>query len=91
MFRVLGFSADVIDAVACFWLDWRSRRMIREVESLFTLLRQDGDPLPDLEAHGRLLEALTQRLDAHDGQLQSIGRYMHDHTGLGRLGMHRVE
>ncbi len=48
MFRVLGFPADVIDAVACFWLDWRSRRMIREVEPLFTLLRQDGDPLPDV-------------------------------------------
>jgi hypothetical protein len=45
----------------------------------------------DLEAHGRLLEALTQRLDAHDDQMQSIGRYMHDHIGLGRLGMHRVE
>lgn len=48
MFRVLGLPARAVDAAACFWLEWRSRQMIREVESLFALLRQGDKDAPDV-------------------------------------------
>lgn len=98
--ELLGQIADLRERLAraegqeMLWTEVRDRlaRMEDRVEALQRDLAGQVEALRrDLEAHGRLLEALTQRLDAHDGQLQSIGRYMHDHTGLGRLGMHRVE
>lgn len=98
--ELLGQIADLRERLArtegqgSLWPEVRERlaRMEERVEALQRDLAGQVDALRrDLEAHSRLLEALTQRLDAHDGQLQSIGRYMHDHSGLGRLGMHRVE
>ena len=96
--ELLGQIADLRERLArtegqgSLWPEVRERlaRMEERVEALQRDLAGQVDALRrDLEAHSRLLEALTQRLDAHDGQLQSIGRYMHDHSGLGRLGMHR--
>lgn len=74
------------------WTDVRERlaRMEERVEALQRDLAGQVDGLRrDLEAHGRLLEALAQRLDAHNGQLQSIGAHMHDHSI--KIGYRRVE
>jgi chromosome segregation ATPase len=74
------------------WPEVRERltRMENRIEALQRDLAGQGDALRrDLEAHGRLLETLTQRLDAHDGQLQSIGRYVHDHSI--KIGYRKVE
>ncbi len=74
------------------WPEVRERltRMENRIEALQRDLAGQGDALRrDLEAHDRLLETLTQRLDAHDGQLQSIGRYVHDHSI--KIGYRKVE
>ena len=56
------------------------------VETLQRDLAAQGDMLRrDLEAHSRLLEALSQRLNDHAGQIGSIGDKAHSHKpGFGR-------
>lgn len=59
MFRALGLPAKVIDMAACWWLEWRSRRMIREVEPLFDLLRQGDKDGPDVWVFDEGLEVVS--------------------------------
>ena len=49
------------------------------------------ETLADLRERLARMEAQIERLDRMQDQIDSIGRYMHDHTGLAKLGMHRVE
>ena len=47
--------------------------------------------IADLRERVARLEAKIEQQDRIQDQIDSIGRYMHDHSGLARLGMHRVE
>ncbi len=96
--EILGQVADLRERLArsegqeVLWPEVRERlaRMEDRVEALQRDLSGQVDVLRrDLEAHGRLLEALTQRLDAHDDQMQSIGAHMHDHSI--KIGYRKVE
>ena len=54
-------------------------------------MSKSTSPRWTLEAQADLVRRLQEQRDDLARQMQSIGRYMHDHSGLGRLGMHRVE
>lgn len=72
----------------------QAQRLTRQDAELGELAEQLADlreRLARMEAQADQLRRLQDQIDDLARQVESIGRYMHDHTGLGRLGMHRVE
>lgn len=72
----------------------QAQRLTRQDQELAELTATVGDlreRLARLEAQAEQMRRLQEQIDALEGQLKSIGQYMHDHSGLGRLGMRKVE
>ena len=72
----------------------QAQRLTRQDVELGDLAEQLADlreRLARIEAQADQLRRLQDQVDDLARQVESIGRYMHDHSGLARLGMHRVE